>query len=199
MATTTASRPSPPDPIRRSAALTATLVAVPVALAVLLISAFAFGGFGQEPPATGPVTMTERELSPEVAGLCQAVIADLPDAVAEHARRPVSAGAEQNAAYGDPAITLECGTAQPTVGLTDDVFNLVSPGSTAGVCWYPVAGDNATIWTTADREVAVTVTVPGPREAAAQLVVPFSTPVGANLPLRDSFPTGCTGAVPTAT
>lgn len=189
------------DPIRRSAARTATFVAVPVAVAVLLGSALAFGGLGSEPAepdatgtaATGPVTMSARDLPPDVAALCQAVIADLPDTAAGHARRPVTAGAEQNAAYGDPPITLECGTTLPTVGLTDEVLNIASPGETAGVCWYPVNGENATVWTTVDRTVPVTITVPGPREAAAQAIAPFSAAVGDNLPLRDTFPTGCTG------
>lgn len=183
------------DPIRRSAARTATLVAVPVALAVLLISAFAYGGFGTQPApeATGPVSMTVRDLTPEAEGLCQAVIADLPDTVAGHGRRPVSAGAEQNAAYGEPPITLECGTTLPTVGETEVVWPL------DGVCWYPVDEGNRTRWTTVDRSVPVTITVPGPPDGAAQSVVPFSTAVGTNLPLRETSPTGCTEPVPTAT
>jgi hypothetical protein len=185
------------DPVRRAAARTATFVAVPVAAAVLLVSAFAFNGFGTGPPppaATGPVTMTERELTPEAAALCQAVIADLPlDEAAGHARRPVTAGAEQNAAYGDPPITVECGTALPTVGLTDEVFNIAAPGSQGGVCWYPAAGNDATIWTTVDRTIPVTITIPGPRDGAAQAITPFIEAVGTNLPVRETFPTGCRG------
>jgi hypothetical protein len=190
------------DPIRRSAARTATFIAVPVAVAVLLVSALAFGGFGAQPPApvaTGPVTMAERDLAPEIAELCRAVIADLPETAAGYERRAVTAGAEQDAAYGDPPLTLECGTTQPNVGLTDDVFNIAPPGGSAGVCWYPVAGDNATVWTTVDRTVPVTVTVPGPAQAAAQSIPPFSAAVGANLPLRDDVPFGCTGTGATPT
>jgi hypothetical protein len=181
------------DAIRRSAARTATFVAVPVAIAVLLLSALAFNGFGSNVPATGPVTMTARELPPHVAALCQAVVADLPESTAGHARRPVTAGAEQNAAYGDPPITVECGTTLPNVGLTDEVFNIAPPGSEGGVCWYPAAGDNATVWTTVDRTVPVTITVPGPPDAAAQPIAPLSAAVGGNIPVRDAFPSGCTG------
>ena len=190
------------DPIRRSAARTATFVAVPAAVAVLLVSVLAFGGFGAQPPApaaTGPVTMSQRDLAPDVAELCRAVIADLPETVAGHARRPVTAGAEQNAAYGDPPLTLECGTQLPAVGLTDDVFNIAPPGESAGVCWYPVTEDGATRWTTIDRAVPVTVTVPGPADASAQSIPPFSAAVGANLPLRDDVPFGCTGTAATPT
>jgi hypothetical protein len=187
----------PPDPIRRSAARTATLTAVPIALVVLIVSAFAFGGFGGRAPApesTAPVTMTERALAVEAVGLCQEVIANLPDTVAGHARRPVTAGSDQNAAYGDPAITVECGTSIPTVGHIDEVYNL------NGVCWYAVPGDGSTAWTTVDRTVPVTVTVPGTAAGSGQFVQPFAEAVGSNLPLRDAalIPTGCS-AEPTVT
>jgi hypothetical protein len=195
MAPAQSARSSSPDPIRRRAAIIATLVAVPIALTVLLVSVFVFGGPGPEPEpaATGPVTMTERDLSPEAFGLCQAVISDLPDTTAGQARRPVTAGSEQNAAYGDPPILVECGTELPAVGDTDLVFPI------SGVCWYSVTEADRTVWTTVDRTVAVTVTVPGPPDGAAQVVAPFSTAIGTNLPLREVAPTGCSGPVPTAT
>jgi hypothetical protein len=193
MAPANPARSSSPDPIRRRAATIATLVAVPVALAVLLISVFVFGGApSPDPVPTSPVTVAQRELSPEVTGLCQAVIADLPDTAAGQARRPVTAGSEQNAAYGDPPIILECGTTLPTVGDTDLVYPL------SGVCWYSVTEADRSVWTTVDRTVPVTVTVPGPADGAAQFVIPFSEAIAANLPLRDTIPTGCTRPVPTA-
>jgi hypothetical protein len=191
-----------PDPVRRAAARTATFVAIPLALVVLLLSAFVFGGFGSDPPATGPVTMTQRELAPDVAGLCQAVIADLPETAAGHARRPVTAGAEQNAAYGDPPITLECGTPQPEVGATDFLFTMVANGEDDQryeVCWHRSDGEDRTLWTTVNRAVPVTVTVPGPPDGSFLSVSPFSASVGANLPMReaDQVPTGCTENPPT--
>jgi hypothetical protein len=190
------------DPVRRGAARTATLVAVPVALLVLGVSALAFGGFGTNPPApaTGPVTMASRSLPPETASACQLLVSKLPETVAGRARRPVAAGAEQNAAYGDPPITLECGTSTPTVGATAEVFNLAAPGATSGVCWHPIDGDNRTVWTTVDRQVPVTVTVPGSREGSAQSVVPFSQAINENLALRDidAIPAGCNAAPPTS-
>lgn len=191
------------DPVRRQAARTATLVAVPVALGVLLVSALAYGGFGTDEPApaaTGPVTMAARELPDETTAACQRLIADLPETAGGRARRPVTAGAEQNAAYGDPAMMLECGTALPAVGLTDEVFNLAPPASPGGgVCWHPTAGDNATIWTTVDRQVPVTVTVPGAREGSAQSLLAFVEAIGTDLPLRDpaEIPTGCGSTPPT--
>jgi hypothetical protein len=180
----------------------ATFIAVPVAAAVLLISAFAFDGFGPgdpEPAATGPVTMAERELGTDAFVTCELLIADLPDTLAGKARRPVSAGSQQNAAYGDPPIMVECGTTVPPIGLTDEVFNLAPPGAEGGVCWYPVYGEDSTAWTTVDRTVPVTVTVPGDPDASGQSVIPFSAPVGENIPPRDAddIPTGCGETPPT--
>jgi hypothetical protein len=185
------------DPIRRSAALTATLAAVPVAVAVLLVSAVAFGALGgghPAPQATGPVTMAARTIADDAVAPCRQVIAHLPESVPGHARRPVTTGAEQNAAYGEPPITVQCGTSLPPVGNIDEVYNL------NGVCWFPVPGDGSTAWTTVDRAVPVTVTVPGAAEGSGQFVQPFSNPVLGNDALRDAnqIPTGCS-AEPTIT
>jgi hypothetical protein len=179
------------DPIRRSAARIATLVAVPVAVAVALISLLWYGGFGRSEPAppapaaTGPVTMDAPSLAADTAPVCQQVVAHLPDTIGTHARRPVTAGPEQNAAYGDPPITLACGTPMPSVQPTDDVFTL------SGVCWHAVPGNNTVAWTTVDRVVPVTVTVPGSSDGSAQSVVPFSPAVSGSNPRRNSVPSGC--------
>ena len=179
------------DPVRRSAARTATLVAVPLAIAVAVISLLTFGGFGTDPPvppgpaATGPVTMTAPALPPEVVPVCRQIVADLPETVAGHARRPVTAGPEQNAAFGDPPITLACGAPAPTFPATDDVYTL------SGVCWHAVPGGDTTAWTTVDRAVPVTVTVPGPSDGSGQSVLPFSEAVGPNDPRLETFPSGC--------
>jgi Protein of unknown function (DUF3515) len=179
------------DPSRRSAARIATLVAVPIALAVLLISALTYGGFGpEEPPAlkptaTGPVPMAAPTLLPEFVPVCQQVVENLPETAAGHARRPVTDGPKQNAAYGDPPITLACGTLQPTFPPTDEVFTL------SGVCWHAMPGTAATAWTTVDRVVPVTVVVPGSSDGSGQSVVPFSEAIGGNDPRLPTVPSGC--------
>ena len=179
------------DPSRRSAARIATFAAVPVALAVLLISALTYGGFGTEAPpapdptATGPVPMAAPALPPEFVPVCQQIMANLPETAAGRARRPVTRGPEQNAAYGDPPITLACGTVQPTFPPTDEVFTL------SGVCWHATPGTTTTAWTTVDRAVPVTVSVPGASDGSAQSVVPFSEAIGSNDPRLPTVPSGC--------
>jgi Protein of unknown function (DUF3515) len=178
------------DPLQRRAARAATLVAVPVAIAIVVISVLVYGG--STPPAAppgsapaGPVEMTARTLAADAVPVCQEVVSRLPAVIGGFSRRPVSAGSEQNAAYGDPPITVACGTAQPTVEPAATVYPL------SGVCWYAETRPEGTSWTTVDRTVPITVTVPGPSEGSAQSVIPFSAAVAANDPPRDAVPPGC--------
>jgi len=181
------------DPVRRSAARTATLIAVPVALAVGAISLWTFGAFRASPPAppapgpqaTSAVAMPAPALARDVAAICRTVVAALPDVVRDARRRPVTAGAEQNAAYGDPPITVACGGPRPSISPTATVFPL------SGVCWYAQVGVAGTEWTTVDRVVPVTVTVPGTAGGSAQSVIPFSAPVAAGDPRLTTVPPGC--------
>src|SRR5262245_10157306 len=115
-----------PDPVRRQAARTATLVAIPVALAVAAIGLWRSGVFeSASPPAPttpaptsvtplAPVPMAAPQLSDADVTVCRAVIAKLPDKVLTKTRRPVTAGAEQNAAFGEPPMTVACGATQAT-------------------------------------------------------------------------------------
>jgi hypothetical protein len=177
------------DPVTRRAARTATFIAVPVALLVVGISILMYGSSPEpqppNPSASGPVAMSAPVLAAEVVPVCQTVVAHLPDSVSGLARRAVSDGPEQNAAYGEPPLTLACGTTQPTVPATADVFPL------SGVCWYAEPGTGGTHWTTVDRAVPVTVWVPGAAEGSAQSVVGFSAAVAAGDPPRDAVPSGC--------
>jgi hypothetical protein len=181
----------PADPVRRRAATAATLVAVPVALAVGLVSLWAFGAFeGPPQPVAGPrptsaVTMQAPTLTPEVAEVCRAVVAQLPDAVRDAARRPVTAGPEQNAAYGDPPLTLACGVLTPSLPPTTEVFPL------SGVCWAAVPGPGGTVWTTVDRTVGIAVTVPGSPDGSGQSVIPFTKAISPNDPRLPDPPPGC--------
>jgi hypothetical protein len=181
----------------------ATLAAVPIALVAGLLSLWKYGAFdgpvatpGPTPtvPATGPVTMPAPALPEALASVCRTVIAHLPTDLNGAARRPVSAGDNQNAAYGEPPITLACGTVQPSVAPLEDVYPL------SGVCFVPVSGSNSTVWTTVDRTVPIAVTVPGPAAGSAQSVIPFAAAIDAADPPKSTLPAGCTNyATPSPT
>ena len=170
-----------------SPARTATLVAVPVALlagvlAFVLLSG-APGGKRAQPAgsptaqATGPVPVAAPSLADPAATACRALVAKLPQTLRDRARRPVSEGTEQNAAYGDPPIVLTCGgVAAAEVPKSADLLVL------SGVCWFAQDHDGAQVWTTVDREVPVSVQVPTSYEPTGQWVIGFSPAITDAIP-----------------
>lgn len=176
----------------------AALLALPVALVAGLVSFWALGGFhggsprpaasNPRPASTAPVSMPAPSLNRRQSTVCLALTSQLPAKLRDLPQRPVTAGAEQNAAYGDPPITVACGAGpRPSVPPDATVYRL------SNVCWYPVERPDATVWTTLDREVPVTVTVPRQYDQAGQWVIEFSAPVVAAVPAIKDVPSGCHG------
>lgn len=186
------------DRSTRGAALIATAIALPV---TVLAGALAFARLAPDQPAaepspsasapraqsTAPVEMAAPALAERPATVCRALLSQLPPTVRDLPQRPVTAGPEQNAAYGDPALTVACGGTEPTVGATDDVWRVNE------VCWYAKQESGATVLTTLDRETAVTVRVPGVYEQPLQWVSPISDTIVASVPSGGEAPTGCQG------
>lgn len=181
----------PPDRTTRAAALWATAVAVPVAVLVGVLiftqvirnaEAPARPGPAASTPAAvpaAPVPLAAPKLSPRAAEVCLAVTSQLPAALRTLPARRVSAGPEQNAAYGEPAITVQCGVTSPpmcrTLTAGPDCVPLDTELLTMNsVCWYADQGPAATAFTTLDREIAVRVTVPSSYRQPAQWANEFS-------------------------
>lgn len=185
------------DHISRSAAKVATVVAVPVALlagvlAFLLLGDALRGGEASPssppaPVATGPVALDARELSEREQTVCRALLSQLPDTIRDLPQRPVTQGPEQNAGFGDPPITVECGVPPADVAPTDQVWPLDA------VCWHTNQPE-ATEWVTVDREVPVRVTVPEAYEGRGQWTAEFSTTIVSTILSadEDEIPSGCT-------
>ncbi|ASW53978.1 DUF3515 family protein [Plantactinospora sp. KBS50] len=194
-----------PDRTSRLAALWATVVAVPVTLAVgaAVLSALPrdtaapspsapaseSASASPRPQSSAPVQMAAPALDPYPTTRCRLLTSSLPAQLRDLARRPVTAGSEQNAAYGDPALTIGCGVPPATVPPTEQVWNV------NGVCWYPVEQtDAAATLTTVDREVPVRVTVPQTYGPALQWLSSISSAVrDAISPRSGSVPSGCSG------
>jgi hypothetical protein len=178
------------DDVSRSAATLATLVAVPLALVAGIVAFLLLGNaFGTEPSpvSTDPVSLPARDLTEREQTVCRALLSQLPMAVRDLSQREVTAGAEQNAAYGDPPITVECGVPPPDYELTDTVWPL------DGVCYHATEQPDATVWATLDREVPVRVTVPDAYEGPGQWAAEFSGPIAATILSADEadIPSGC--------
>src|SRR5687767_15107454 len=101
------------DSTPRGAARTATLVALPLALVTGVAVYWLLGGFRSEPAAqparpqaTTAVELAATPLGDRPAAVCRALFAKLAPTLGDLPRRPVTAGPEQNAAYGDPPVVL---------------------------------------------------------------------------------------------
>ena len=189
---TRAAPEQPPDRTARTAALWATAIAVPVALLVGVLIFFQVIHPAAQPSAkptaaastpvaapTTPVRLDAPKLSARAATVCLAVTSQLPTTLRTLPQRRVSAGPEQNAAWGEPPITVQCGVPQPAmcptlnggpdcVPLDTELLNM------NGVCWYAKQGTDASAFTTMDREIAVRVTVPSSYLQQAQWANEFS-------------------------
>jgi len=178
-----------PDQTRRAAARTATVVAIPVALLVGVLVFWLMGGWGRDgsprPQATTPVSVPAPPLGDRAATVCRALVAELPGAVRDLPRRPVTAGAEQNAAYGDPPLTLACGVPPASFPADAQLWGI------SGVCWYADRRPDGAVWTTVDREVPVTVTVPTRYEGPGDWVAEFSAPLTATVRAAAQPPAAC--------
>jgi hypothetical protein len=178
----------------RSPGRVATLVAVPIAVLTGVLVFWLMGGFpamsgsksgsqsGSPAPspaaqASGPVSVGPPALDEHAATVCRALVAKLPATLGDRVRRPVSAGSEQAAAYGDPPIVLSCGGPQPQVPQDAQLLGL------SGVCWFAEDQAGGQTWSTVYREVPVNVTVPEAYGQPGQWVVDFSAPIVDAVPL----------------
>jgi hypothetical protein len=202
-------QPPAPDRTMRTAAIWATVVAVPVALLVgFLIFTKVTPAARSAAPApsvtqpailpAAPVRMAAPELAARPAEVCLAVTSQLPAKVRDLAARKVSAGPEQNAAWGEPALTVACGVTQPEMCASlDQTGSGCVPMDTElmnmnRVCWFADEQPDATTFTTMDREVAVRVTVPKQYAQPAQWANEFSdVVVKTDKSITAGVPSGC--------
>jgi len=197
------------DRTTRSAALLAAAFAVPIALVAGLLIVWKFlpsddaaapAPSASAPAAvpTTPVRMAAPKLDARTAQVCLAVTSQLPTTLRDLPGRKVTAGPEQNAAWGEPPITLACGITQPTMCERVDGGH---PGCVPldavmftmnGVCWWGQDGPATDVFTTMDRAVAVRVSVPGSFQQTAQWANEFSDPVVKTVKsVTTGVPTGC--------
>lgn len=180
------------DSATRGAARAAAFAALPIAVIVGLATFwFLSRGTAAEPTlprvqSTAPVPATAAPLDGRAATACHDLLTRVPtDGLRDRPRRPVTSGADQNAAYGDPALTLTCGVPALTLPVGADVFVL------SGVCWYSASDGVGTVWTTVDRDVPVRVRVPKDYPGPGQWVIEFSPAIVATQPRAATTPPGC--------
>lgn len=138
-----------------------------------------------QPAPTTPVEMAAPPLTEREELVCRALLSQLPAEVDGLVRRPVTAGPEQNTAYGEPPITVACGGPPAEYEPTDELH----PWS--GVCWHAAEEPDVSVWTALGREVPVRVTVPAAYDGPFQQVLEFSRPIAETVRSADTVPSGC--------
>lgn len=179
---------APPEPARsrRRPALVATAVALPVTVLLALLFARPGGDPPPPQPTPGPAAAEALPavpvepppaLSEAAQRACQELIAALPTTLGDRPARPVRSSSPYVAAWGEPAVVLRCGVAEPAGFLPDSqVFEI------GGVRWFPVERGAGTVWTATDRAVYVEVTAP--TAEASDPVARLSTAVTRALPKK---------------
>lgn len=176
---------------KRGAALTATLIALPVALVAWLGLVWWSGGFAADTAATatpsatasGPVTVGLPGTADQRAEeLCRALLAQLPKALGGHAGRPVTpaSAVERAAAWGDPAIVLRCGVGAPYVARgTAQVVGI------NGIDWVETKSGAGSVFRASGRQVAIELDVPTKyvTGAGSALLLRLAAPISATVPV----------------
>lgn len=136
----------------------------------------------QTPPDRGPVEVPEPPVQgAEVDAACTALIEALPDEVDPGVeRRPVTGSTDRTGAWGDPAVTLECGVEPPE--------RLEPPVIVNGVAWTVRDIGAGFRWTTSGRTVLAAVTIPDAYTNGVELVFPLSPVVAQALPVDPTAP-----------
>ncbi len=108
------------------------------------------------------MALDQPVLTAEQRGVCEDLVADLPDTVADLERRDVEPPGATGAAWGDPAIVLTCGVGRPR-----DYDPANGCTTVNEVDWYipfpqlDANGEQDLTMTTIKRDVAVRVVLPG--------------------------------------
>ncbi len=124
------------------------------------------GGSTTSSAAAGPVTVSAPKANPAAAADCEKVVEKLPVTLQGLKPRTVHGSSPDVdttyvVAWGNPPIVLSCGVPRPgslSPGSSDDVFDVGQGGKT--VQWLPVQTKTATVFTTIDRSVYISVEVP---------------------------------------
>lgn len=121
------------------------------------------------------VTVTGWQQPAEAVEPCVAILDDAPELVADQEPRPASA--DHALAWGDPAIILRCGVAEPAD------LEPTSPCHQIGeIGWFAEEGSRGTVFTTIGREFSVSVEVPEDYEPQADALVDLESVIAQNNP-----------------
>lgn len=140
----------------RRRALFSLIVALVVLVGVLVMARI----IGQRAARVlDPLTVSEIDAPAATSAVCAALIAAMPTELAGSPRRVLTDPVDGVLAWGDPAVTVRCGIADPVELTCSSALQAVTvDGKT--VQWLPVPGADATTYFAVDRSVRVAATIP---------------------------------------
>jgi hypothetical protein len=108
-------------------------------------------------------------------------MAALPSELLEQSARETEPDSDVTAAWGEPAITVRCGVADPAALSPTSKLLTVN-----GVDWFPEELTEGYLFTTQERQVNVEVTVPDDYEPEIEAVTELSGVVTETVPSGSS-------------
>lgn len=163
---------------------------MPLVVIVGLALGIAGGGGGTSNqignPATGalpPVTASAPPHAAADAASCTKVLEQLPVTLGKLAPRVVHTTPDTPyvVAWGDPPVVLRCGVDRPKDLVPGSSVQDFTAGSTSGPYYDVTKSGDANVWTTVDRAVYISITVPSAYQGA-DLVPPLSEAIAKALP-----------------
>jgi len=144
---------------------------------VALATAACSSGSTATPRATGPVDVpAPTATATDIAATCTALLASLPDQLDPGVdRRPVTGDSARTAAWGDPAITLQCGVEPADQNQTPLVLD--------DLAFVTQRRPGRVLWSTRDLAVTIRLDIPRSYESQADVVLPL-VPALKTLPTR---------------
>lgn len=131
---------------------------------------------------SGPVTLDAPKPPDEATAACRGMLAATPDTVDGHDRRETEPVSDFTAAWGDPAITVVCGVAEPdALGPASQCFEV------NGVGWFAERREQQgeVRFTTIGREAVVQAVVPTDYAPEANPLVDLAAPIKEHVAVVD--------------
>jgi hypothetical protein len=165
------------------------VVTLPIVLALgLLLGGAGSSDGGAHPSASGSVLPAITASAPPrtdaaTVSTCAQVISALPLTL-DHQdlrRTETQPASGQVQAWGDPAIVFACGVSRPEDLVPGSSVQYILGGNRAGPYYDVTPADGANVWTTVDRSIYISVTVPQ-KYQGGDVMPPISRAIAKVLP-----------------
>lgn len=175
-----------PQPVGASGPPPSRLIITLVSIAIVLTVGAIVTGFvlaSRVAQDTGPLAVPAAPAPGEDGSYCHQLMPELPETLIDDARRELLVDDPGIAAWGDPAIILRCGLADPAELTCAATLTRFTAADGTAVEWLRIAEGSRVTFLAVDRPVRVGVTLPASADIAP--IQQLSEVIGRVLPQRD--------------